>query len=128
MIGRGIAYGLTMFGLGALCGTARELALAPLLGRGPATWLEFVIMLALTIVVGQRFSRRASARWLARLGMGLSGVLVLVALESSLALLVLETPLHAYLATYDLAAGALFPWGLLVMLLTPVILRPPAKA
>ena len=52
--------------------------------------------------------------------------MVLVVLESTLALGVLGQPAERYLAGYDILAGALFPYGLTVMALAPVVLRPPA--
>jgi len=54
------------------------------------------------------------------LGLGILAVVVLLILESTLALVFLGMPLEKYLAGFNLLEGNLFPLGLLIMALTPM--------
>ena len=54
--------------------------------------------------------------------MGVVGVILLVAIESSFALGVLRRPLSKYVASDDVTAGALYPWGLLWMAVAPMVM------
>ena len=54
---------------------------------------------------------------------GVLGVLVLIAFESTMALGIMRVSLADYLAGYDLTRGALFPVGLALMAFAPVIGR-----
>jgi hypothetical protein len=125
----GILYGLIMFAVGFALGAVRELLLIPMLGSDAGHLAEFPVILAATVLVAHWLvaRREAGTGVTGLLLVGLVGVIVLVALESGLALLVLGRTLEQYLATYDVLAGALMPWGLLVMLASPAALRIPMR-
>lgn len=117
-------YGVAAFSAGFVLGVARELALAPLMGQRAARWLEFPFLMALTFVAAH-YALARKAHWSPRETwlVGAGGVIVLLALESSFALLVVKQPLETWLASFDISAGALFPWGLAVMFILPFALQ-----
>lgn len=123
-----LIYGLGGFGLGFLLGMVRELVLIPGFGDRPGHLIEFPIVTGLIAALGVWTGSRAPApAWI----IGIGGVAVLMALESTLALLVLGQSLAEYGAHYDLGKGALFPYGLMVMALAPRLgqrRRPPRSA
>jgi hypothetical protein len=67
--------------------------------------------------IGVWAGRKAAAPALA---IGLAGVAVLIAFESTMALGFMRVSLADYLAGYDLTRGALFPAGLALMALSPL--------
>ncbi|CAA9245374.1 MAG: hypothetical protein AVDCRST_MAG27-1755 [uncultured Craurococcus sp.] len=82
----GAAYAAAMFGLGAVLGPVRELAVAPRLGATAAAALEAVPMLVGMAVLAPWIARRLEvppARP-ARLGMGGAGLALLVLAETAL--------------------------------------------
>ena len=82
----GAAYAGAMFGLGALLGPLRELALAPRLGATAAAALEAVPMLLGMALLAPRLARRfrVPPALPARLAMGAAGLLLLVMAETAL--------------------------------------------
>ena len=85
----GAAYAGVMFGLGALLGPLRELALAPRLGATAAAAVEAAPMLLGMAVLAPRLARRlgvppALPALPARLAMGAAGLLLLIVAETAL--------------------------------------------
>jgi hypothetical protein len=70
-------------------------------------------MLIAVAIIATALTRRklAGATMSGRLAVGIVGVIVLVAIESSFALGVLRRPLDEYLASYDVTAGHYFRGG-----------------
>ncbi|MBI1385741.1 MAG: hypothetical protein GC150_12600 [Rhizobiales bacterium] len=119
---RVIAYGLIVFAAGFCLGALRELALAPLFGAQAAHWIEFPLMLiAVWLIARWIFGETTEGHGPGRLAEGALAVLLLVVLESGLAILVLGLPLDVYLTSYDVRRGALFPFGLAFMALAPLL-------
>lgn len=120
----GLLYGGLCFAAGGLLGAIRELLLRPTLGPELGRWVEFpLVTLAAVAIAWQLVTNRPGQSLRAWLEVGGIGVATLLALESSLALLVLGIPLAAYLASYDVSQGALFPIGLGVMGAAPAVLH-----
>lgn len=113
-------YGSLAFGLGFLFGALREMLLKPMLGARAAEVAEFTLVTVLVALLGMRLAQSWSNRVPARLVRGVSGVAVLLAMESTFALAVLGMPLDTYLESFDITEGALFPFGLVVMALAPL--------
>ncbi len=86
----GAAYAAAMFGLGALLGPLRELALAPRLGATAAAAIEAVPMLLGMAILAPLIAGRLAVppALPARLGMGAAGLLLLILAESGLDVLV----------------------------------------
>ncbi|MEZ5924050.1 MAG: hypothetical protein R3D57_06660 [Hyphomicrobiaceae bacterium] len=125
----GLIYGTVGFSAGFVLGVLREVSLIPMLGAELGRLIEFAVATIAIVAVGWWLvARRRPARsfW-SWFGVGLLGVATLLLLESALALLVLDMPLGAYLAEFDVRQGALFPIGLLVMVLAPAILGASAR-
>ena len=82
----GAAYAGAMFGLGALLGPLRELALAPRLGATAAAAVEAAPMLLGMAVLAPRLARRLGVppALPARLAMGAAGLLLLIIAETAL--------------------------------------------
>jgi fermentation-respiration switch protein FrsA (DUF1100 family) len=116
----GIAYGLLCFAAGFAFGALREVLLVPALGRELGYWVEFPLVTMAVIAIAYWLVHRSpdcpAIPWLVA---GALGVATLLVLESGLALLVLGVPVQAYLETFDVTRGALFPIGLGVMLVAP---------
>ncbi len=118
----GAFYGAIGFAIGFVFGTLRELLLIPWWGENTGRLLEFPLVVACVVIAARwLYSEPGTGTWRARLLSGVIGVGVLVALESALALGALRMPLEAYLRGYDITQGALFPLGLLIMALAPVL-------
>lgn len=115
-----LAYGAGGFATGFVFGALRELVLIPQFGHGAGHLIEFPFV---TLTIG------ALGIWIGRrsvppaLLIGLAGVGVLILMESVLALAIFRQSLAEYLAGYDITAGALFPYGLAVMALAPLLGR-----
>jgi hypothetical protein len=122
MVRQGVFYGAIGFAIGFIFGTLRELVLIPWLGAEVGRWIEFPLVVGGVVIAARwLFAEPSSGAWPARLTAGAIGVMVLVALESGLALGVLRMPVESYLAGYDITRGALFPLGLMIMLAAPVL-------
>ena len=120
----GLSYGLLGFAAGFLFGAFREMVLIPAFGGRAGHLIEFpLILIAITAIALWLVRRQPLPHtWWARHGAGAVGVLVLVASESSFALVVMQVPVATHLDGYDVTKGALFPIGLLWMGLAPSIL------
>lgn len=118
-----VVYGIAAFAIGFVLGVVRELALAPLAGRRMAQWIEFpFVTIAVCIAAWRIVLWRAQWSTQALVLWGLFGALVLIALESTFALYVVGLPLKAYLAGYNIAQGALFPFGIVIMIAAPFVI------
>lgn len=109
---------------GFLLGAIRELILISAFGRSAGHLIEFPLMLIAVAVIAAALSRRrlTGAAASTKLAVGIIGVILLVAIESSFALGVLHRSPAEYLASYDVTAGALFPWGLLWIAVAPMVM------
>lgn len=115
-------FGTATFAAGFVFGVIREVALIPLLGRSAGKALEFIIMLGMTFVTAVFALRHLKARSKGTLlAAGLLGVAVLLGFESAFALYVMDVPLAVYLQGFNLMKGELFPFGLAVMALAPIL-------
>jgi hypothetical protein len=118
-----LLYGLLSFGAGFVLGAVRELLLIPALGAELGHWVEFpLVTLAVVAIAWRLVALRPGRGTWAWLAAGAIGVAALLALESTLALLVFGIPITAYLASFDVTQGALFPIGLAVMQAAPAVL------
>jgi hypothetical protein len=119
-----LVYGSLTFAAGFVFGILRELALIPALGRSTGKWLEFVIMLGMTIITATYALRQMRTRHpRALLTTGLGGVILLLIFEAGFALYVMQVPVDTYLASFNVLRGELFPWGLAVMAISPIIIQ-----
>lgn len=125
LVALGIRYGVFGFAAGFVFGAIREMVLIPKLGERLAYQIEFPLVTAAVAIIGcwmaRAFGLGRSRLWL--LGLGLLGVATLVAIESTFALAIMGKSMEAYLQSYNLAAGSLFPAGLAVMALAPLFSR-----
>lgn len=112
----GAAYGTLGFAAGFLFGALRELVLIPGLGERTGHLAEFPMVTLAACAIGLWIGARTRAP---ALGIGLIGVAVLIAFESTLALTFAGLSLADYLAYYDMTRGSLFPIGLALMALAP---------
>lgn len=115
-----LTYGAGGFFIGFLFGALRELVLVPAFGQRMAHGIEFPLVTGAVMALGFWIGRRTAPPALA---IGLGGVAILIALESALALGVLGQSPEAYLASYDITRGALFPYGLMLMAIAPALGR-----
>jgi hypothetical protein len=119
----GLIYGALCFVTGFVLGSLRELVLVPAFGSDLGRQIEFPVVTLAAIAIAWWLVKRAepprsAMNWLVS---GAVGVVTLLAFESALALLVIGVPLDAYLAGFDIRAGALFPAGLAIMLFAPAV-------
>ena len=112
------AYGAAAFLIGFLFGILRELVLIPAFGDRAGHLIEFPLVTGSVAMLGLWAGRRASPPGIL---IGLGGMAVLVLLESSLALAIMGQTLSEYLAHYEITEGALFPYGLAIMALAPIL-------
>ncbi len=113
-------YGALAFAAGFAFGALRQLVLIPALGERMGHLAEFPMVTLAACAIGVWAGARTTAPALA---IGLLGVLVLIALESTMALGLMRVSLANYLAGYDLTRGALFPIGLALMAAAPLLGR-----
>jgi len=113
----GLLFGSLSFAVGFAFGALRELVLIPALGERIGHLAEFPMVTLSACAIGVWAGRKAAAPTLA---IGLAGVAVLIAFESTIALGFMRISLADYLAGYDLTRGALFPIGLALMALSPL--------
>lgn len=112
------AFGAAAFSAGFLFGMLRELVLIPAFGEREGHLIEFPLVTGSVAMLGLWAGRRASPPGFL---IGFGGMAVLVLLESSLALAIMGQTLSEYLAHYDITEGALFPYGLAIMALAPIL-------
>jgi len=110
-------YGALSFAAGFAFGALRQLVLIPALGDRIGHLVEFPMVTLAACAIGVWIGARSTAPALA---IGLFGVLVLIAFESTMALGFMRISLADYLAGYDATRGALFPIGLALMTLAPL--------
>ena len=120
----GLAFGSLSFAAGFAFGALRELMLIPALGERIGHLTEFPMVTLAACAIGVWIGARSTAPALA---VGLLGVAVLIAFESTMALGFMRVSLADYLAGYDLTRGALFPIGLALMALSPLAGRKLAR-
>ena len=116
----GLLFGSLSFAAGFAFGALRELVLIPALGEHIGRLAEFPMVTLAACAIGIWAGRKSAASPLA---IGLIGVAVLIAAESTMALGFMRISLTDYLAGYDLTRGALFPIGLALMALSPMLGR-----
>lgn len=113
----GALYGALGFAAGFVFGALRELVLIPGMGERTGRLVEFPMVTLLACAIGLWIGARTQV---SALGIGLIGVAVLIAFESTLALAFAGLSLADYLAHYDVTRGSLFPIGLALMALAPL--------
>lgn len=117
-----LAYGILGFCAGFLFGALRELLLIPAFGGRMGHWLEFVPLVLVILATSLWLTRKwPPGSVLSALLVGITGVGVLLAFESTFALLILAMPLSEYLDSFNILKGRLFPFGLLIMAVAPAI-------
>ncbi len=119
-----LLYGALAFATGFVFGVMRELAFIPLLGKSVGKWTEFIPLVGALFFVAAYALRQINApdrRTLLMMGFG--GVIVLLMFESLFALYVMQVPLAIYLDGFNILKGELFPWGLAMMALAPLLLN-----
>mgnify|MGYP006401079677 CR=1 FL=1 len=114
-------YGLGAFAIGFTFGVLRELVFIPRFGERTGHLLEFPLVTGCIVVFGWWLARLKGSRPSAALLFGVGGVGVLLAIESAFALGFLGMSLEDYLATFNLAQGALFPYALALMAIAPFL-------
>lgn len=118
----GSAYGLSGFAAGFVFGTLREIVLIPAFGESAGRWIEFIPLVCTIAFLGLWIARRFMISGTTEaLACGLAGIAVLLVLESGFALIVLGMPLETYMAGFNILQGALFPYGLIIMALAPLV-------
>jgi hypothetical protein len=115
-----LAYGALGFAAGFAFGALRELLLIPAFGDRTGHLLEFPMVTGAGCAIGVWTGGRSKGPAFA---IGVLGVLVLLAFESTMALGFMRVSLADYLAGYGLTRGALLPVGLALMAFAPVIGR-----
>lgn len=113
-------YGALGFAAGFVFGALRQLVLIPVFGDRMGHLIEFPVVTLAACAIGLWIGARTTAPALA---IGLLGVAILIAFESTMALGFMRVPLTDYLAGYDLTRGALFPIGLALMAAAPLLGR-----
>ncbi|MEZ5947104.1 hypothetical protein [Hyphomonas sp.] len=114
-----IEYGVAAFCIGFAFGTLRQMLLIPLFGEPWGHWIEFPLVTGSVCMVGFWLGRGTESRS-ASIVAGIGGVVLLLMIESAFALGLLRQDLATYLASFDIGRGALFPYGLVMMLLAPI--------
>ena len=117
-------YGGVTFFTGFAFGVLRELVLVPMSGRRAGHLIEFPMMLmAIVVVAAYAVKRLQDTRKKYLLALGILGTLVLLVIESGFALYVMRVPLGQYLASFNVAKGELFPFGLVLMCIAPLAVQ-----
>lgn len=114
-------YGLLAFVAGFAFGALRQLVLIPQFGERTGYWIEFPMVTGTVCTLGWWLGRKHAGSTLGAIGIGLGGTAGLLALESIFALGFSGMSPKAYLAQFDIMSGALFPFGLAMMILAPII-------
>lgn len=115
-----LAYGALGFAAGFFFGVLRQIVLIPAFGDRMGHLIEFPFVTLTACAIGIWIGARTIAPALA---IGLLGVAVLIAFESTMALGLMRLSLADYLAGYDLTRGELFPIGLAFMAVAPLLGR-----
>ena len=118
----GAIYGTLAFAAGFVFGATRQLVLIPAFGTTAGILIEFPLMLIAVGLIARLLVGRTpdgAPAW-AKVAVGVIGVVVLVTIESSFALVVLHRTMDQYLDSYDVTKGAVFPIGLLWMAVAPL--------
>ncbi|MBS7791210.1 hypothetical protein KTR66_14495 [Roseococcus sp. SDR] len=119
-------YVLAAFGLGFLLGPLREFVLAPRIGRVAALLLELPLMLGFCAWIAPRLLRRCRVPpGRARLRMGFTALLLLLALEFFAGVALRGWDLRAWLAQFTTPPGLVTLLGYLVFALIPRWVRTP---
>lgn len=113
----GAAYGALGFAAGFVFGALRELVLIPGMGERTGRLVEFPMVTLAACAIGLWIGMRTKAH---ALGIGLIGVAVLIAFESTLALGFAGLSLADYLAHYDVTRGSLLSHRPALMALAPL--------
>ena len=116
-------YGLLSFLVGFVFGALRQLVLIPQFGERAGYWIEFPLVTGTVCTLGWWLGRKQAGTLAGAAGLGLGGVIVLLGFESTLALVFFGLSLKEYLSHFDITSGALFPFGLALMALAPLIAR-----
>lgn len=124
----GAAYFGIVFGVGFLLGTVRTLWIAPRVGERAAELAEMPVMIVVTYFAARWSVRRfavpaAAAR---RLAVGLVGFVLLAAAEIALLRPMRGMALSEYFSSQDPVTRSAFLASLVVVLLMPMVARPPA--
>ena len=112
-------YGVVAFAIGFVFGALRQLVLIPWLGERAGHWAEFPLVTASIMAFGIWLSRRRGLGETTALLTGFGGVIALLAIESVFALGLMGMSVEAFLSTFNILEGALFPYGLVLMGLAP---------
>ena len=117
----GIIYGLLGFAAGFFFGAMREILFIPLFGDRAGHLIEFPMLLAAILLIASVVVRRTGIHTTSSaVVMGIVGVSVLLAIESTFALAVVGQTTDEYLASFNVLKGELFPIGLVMMALASV--------
>ena len=117
----GIIYGLLGFAAGFIFGALREILFIPLFGDRAGHLIEFPMLLAAILLIASVVVRRTGIHTTSSaVVMGIVGVSVLLAIESTFALAIMGQSTDEYLASFNVLKGELFPIGLAAMALAPV--------
>ena len=92
---------------GFIFGVLRGLLLIPAFGKASRHLIEFPLMFIAVAVIARPLMRRSFTRSSIShsLAVGMIGVIVLVVIESTFAMIVMGLPLATYLAGYDMTEG-----------------------
>ena len=113
-------YGALGFVAGFAFGALRQLVLIPAFGDRMGHLIEFPMITLAACAIGVWVGARSTPPALA---IGVLGVAVLIAFESTMALGFMRVSLADYLVGYDLTRGSLFPVGLALMAAAPLLGR-----
>jgi hypothetical protein len=113
-------YGVLGFAAGFAFGALRQLVLIPAFGDRMGHLIEFPMITLAACAIGVWVGARSTPPALA---IGVLGVAVLIAFESTMALGFMRVSLADYLVGYDLTRGSLFPVGLALMAAAPLLGR-----
>lgn len=119
-----VIYGTVAFLIGFVFGALRQFVLIPAFGETAGHWIEFPFVTGCICLLGWWIARKWTAPALL---IGVLGTLILLAIEMVFAIGIMGMPVSAYFAQFDILAGALFPWGLFLMALAPLLSRMAAR-
>ena len=120
---RGVEVWLVISALEVLHGIARAVFLQPFVGDLPARQIGVFTGSLLILLAAFLFRRWLGAdRISEQLGVGLTWVTLTIGFELLLGRLVLELSWQRIFSDYDIPNGGLMPFGLLLMLLAPMLI------
>ena len=119
----GALYFGVVFAAGFILGTIRVIWVVPRLGERTAELIEAPVMLAVTILAARWVVRRRAVPpvVLPRLGMGLTGLGLLLVAELVVVLLVRGLTLGQYIASRDTLSGSVYLVLLAVFAVMPLL-------